>query len=291
MLPVARLTREGLDLHYLHRPAAGNGAIVVFAHGFPGNAFDWNAQFPIFDESFALVAPFMLGTFDGRKAPTARLTAESLCADFAAILQQVDPSGERPLYFIGHDLGCFINTAMMNHYGARSKAIVHINGLGLQQFYTRLFGLSQWRKSFYVLLLQFAAVRYLIAEVLPQRFLKLIYRLCGLAHDDALHLHDKRVFSGIYIYKVLFKLTRRFLGQPIVVSPTPAVFIWGNRDAFLDIPTQKEADQFYQQAEIRIVKGGHWVNRSNAAHVNRILAGLASQWKSPSQQSPNDAAV
>lgn len=288
--------RDGLDIHFLHVPARTQpeGAeatcvpILVLSHGFPGNAFDWGEQLELFP-SFEVLAPFMHGTFDGKRVPKSRIASESLLQDMEAMLETVDPAGTRPLYFVGHDLGCFLNVTLAERFGERVRGLVNINGVGMQQYYSRLFGPSQWIKSFYVVFLQFALFRALVARWLPGPFLRLIYRRCGVERGDTLFAHDKRVFSSIYVYKVLLKRMRSFIGKPVRKIAAPTVFIWGNRDAFLDIPHRREVDRFYSAGEVRVIKGGHWVSRSNAAHVNRILAAVADKWLSAARDAGGKA--
>ena len=95
---------------------------------------------------------------------------------------------------------------------------------------------------------------------------------------DNLFLKGKRVMASIYAYKILFRTIGVYIGAPVRKNSVPCLFIWGNRDAFLDIPSRSEVSRFYENAEIRIVKGEHWVNRSNTKEVNRILENTFNRW-------------
>jgi pimeloyl-ACP methyl ester carboxylesterase len=117
---------------------------------------------------------------------------------------------------------------------------------------------------------------------MPKFFLKIIYNLSHLPSEDTVRLNDKRVFNSIAIYRHLFLSAVKMLHKKIVKLSTPALFLWGKDDAFLNIPTMNEVEKFYERGEIRILQGGHWVMREKPEHVNRILLKTLMRWEQSS---------
>jgi len=279
MYSINSVFRNNEYVYYIDIPAESKDApLLILSHGFPDNAFGWHSQIDKFKGQYHIVAVFMHGTLNNTRVNKKRIESKELILDMLAIIYKTDMSRKKDIYLIGHDLGCFLNNTLYHQLNGRVKGIVNINGLGLQQFYARKFKISQWLKSYYVFLTQLFLTRLLVSKVLPKTFLKLIYKLCKVQKDDPLYNNDERVFRGIYIYRILFKRIFSFLFKKKVKIDTPSLFIWGNRDNFLDIPNLKEVNNFYTKAQVRILPGGHWVHRSQEERTNRILEKSLMTW-------------
>jgi pimeloyl-ACP methyl ester carboxylesterase len=248
-----------------------NAPIALLLHGFPGNAFDWSHQFQMLDKHFQIIAPFMPGVLDGEIKSADRYAMPRIIADLQTVLDTIDPKQSRPIFIVGHDLGCFFAAALADQLKSRVQAVVHINGMGLQQYFHRLHRVSTWLKSFYILLFQFCFIRTFIIRWIPQQILPFIYRKCGLLESDEQFRNDEKVLASIAVYASLFREVWTFLGQAIRRSSHRTLFIWGNADIFLDIPHRREVDRYCENATIRVVRGGHWVSRSAYHQVNSIL--------------------
>jgi epoxide hydrolase 4 len=259
-------------IEYLQLGSANKDApIALLLHGFPGNAFDWSPQFESLGKHCRIIAPFMPGVRDGEIMSDDRYATTKIVAALQTLLDTVDPSRSRPVFIIGHDLGCFFAQALSDQLGSRVRAVVYINGMGLQQYFHRLRRVSTWWKSFYVLLFQIPLIRLLVARWIPKQILPVIYRKCGLALDDPKFLNDERVLASIAIYARLFREIWSYRRQPIRRRAQATLFIWGNADRFLALPRRSEVARFYEDATIRVVRGGHWVSRSASVQVNAIV--------------------
>ncbi len=98
--------------------------------------------------------------------------------------------------------------------------------------------------------------------------------------NNEIYQNDNSVFKGIEIYKHLFRKVFTYIGAPRQKVRVPALFVWGNKDKFLDIPSTDEINQFYDRAQIRVLRGGHWAHHSSGDQFNRILdnwLGLANE--------------
>lgn len=281
MYSIDSIERNGARVHFINIPATSLDAPILFmGHGFPDNSFGWDKQIEAFRGKFHIIAPFMHGTLNNEEVREDRIQFSELLRDVKAILESVQSSPETKIILLGHDLGCFLNHAVYEIYSARVLGIVNLNGLPLPQYVRRKGSLKQWMKSYYILLAQLPIVRAVVKRYYPNYFLKVVYNLSLLSENDEIRGNDQRVFASITIYKLLFRKAIALLAQKPRKVRAPSVFIWGNKDAFLNIPTQDEVDQFHHQGVIRVIRGGHWINRSNSDQVNRILAFTFESWYS-----------
>lgn len=245
--------------------------IILMLHGFPDNAYGFSSQIDSLKERFNIIAPFMHGVLNGERLEKDRITPRELIHDVLFLLREINPSGAKKVYLMGHDLGCFTCTSIAQISPYQIKGIIHINGLGLQQFCNRKFCFSQWVKSYYVLLAQFSFVRALVSKLFPDFFLRLIYGLSFVDKKSRLNSNNSSVFNSIYVYKYLFRKSVSLLGSPTVKLSVPTLFLWGNKDKFLNIPTLDEVDKYYVRGEVRVLPGGHWIHHNASEKVNRIL--------------------
>ena len=224
----------------------------------------------------------MHGTLNAEKVSSERIEIKELIKDIVAIIDEKQINSNIDIYLMGHDLGCFLSTPLYYHYKKRVKGIININGLPLVQYFNRKLDVSQWIKSYYIFIAQSSVARYIISKTLPHKFLDIIYNSSDLKETDPIRKNDSRVFNSIYIYKILFLYILKFFFIKPKKIKAETVFIWGNNDAFLNIPTQDEVDKIHTKGIIRVIKGGHWVMRSNHQHVNRILDLTFSRWEKTS---------
>ncbi|MBT3584870.1 MAG: alpha/beta hydrolase [Halobacteriovoraceae bacterium] len=265
--------------NYIELPSTmADAPILVFLHGFPDNAFGWEKQFEELRGTYHLIAPFMHGTLEDGRLNRRNLELSKIKSDFKKFLVTVNPE-QRELYLVGHDLGCFLGTATAHDQDLKISGLININGLGLSQYVGRKFSLSQWLKSYYILLAQFSFTRKLVSKTMPNFFLKLIYNLSGLSKDDTIRKNDSKALSFIYIYTRLFIRSWDLLFQKTRRLKTPTLFIWGKDDNFLNYPTRTEAGKYFENYAIRIIPGGHWVSRSNYKHVNRLIKMTIENWQ------------
>ena len=110
----------------MHVAEAGEGAPVVFCHGFPELWYSWRHQLPALAAAgWRAIAPDMRG-YGGTDAPPniEDYTQEAICADMAALL---DALGEEQAVFVGHDWGGAVVWNMAQHHPSRVRAVAGIN--------------------------------------------------------------------------------------------------------------------------------------------------------------------
>jgi pimeloyl-ACP methyl ester carboxylesterase len=280
MYCVDSIYRGAEFVHFLNIPANSLDApLVILLHGFPDNAFGWDLQIEALKGQFHLVAPFMPGTLNDQSVNQKRMHSDELKQDLKFIIAKIRKTKSQKIYFIAHDLGSFLSVDICSEMENEVHGLIHINGLGLDQFVSRKFDLTQWLKSYYVLLVQIFLVRTIVQKIMPAYFLDTIYTLSGLSTGDNLRSNDARVFNSITIYKHLFQKSFGHIGRKNKKISIPSLFIWGKDDAFLNIPNLNEVEKFYHKGVVRILEGGHWVSRSRAQQVNRLILKTLGIWE------------
>lgn len=284
MFCIESLSRKDKNIYWIDIPSSRKDApIIIFSHGFPDNSFGWEKQINffhrIFNDKYYIIAPFMHGTLNKENTKLKRIHTNELLKDIEAILKKIDPSNLNPIYLIGHDLGAFLSVAIHDIMPTRINGIVHLNGMGLQQYTHRKFSIRQWLKSYYVILVQLAPIRFIIKNLFPNQLLNIIYKLGKVKQDDPLFNVNKDLFNNLTQYKMIFKRVFYYMGMKISKIKAPTLFIWGHNDIFLNNPTLREVEKFYENAEIRIIEGGHWVQSSSSDHVNTLLKNAFSEWQ------------
>lgn len=271
MYCIDTIFRNGEKIYFINECQDDERDLVIMFHGFPDNAYGFDKQIAQLKEKYNVIVPFMHGTLNNTQVKFNRIHPREIILDVQALLKKFNPTESRRVYLIGHDLGCFTAVGTYEAFPFHIKGLVHINGLGLQQFYSRRFNLSQILKSYYVFLVQLGLVRFAVTKLFPQFFLNLIYKLSLIEKEDELYQNKDSVFKGIEIYQHLFRRVFNYIGAPRQKVRVPTLFVWGNKDKFLDIPSSNEINQFYEKAQIRVLRGGHWAHHSSGPQFNRIL--------------------
>jgi pimeloyl-ACP methyl ester carboxylesterase len=271
MYCVDTIYRNSSRIDFINEVKDSDRDLVIMFHGFPDDSYGFESQIESLKEDYNVIVPFMHGTLNNTEVSDSRISLKQIILDVLYLIKQFNPNGSKRVILMGHDLGSFTAVGTYEAISYQVKAIVHINGLGLQQFCSRKNSLSQWLKSYYVLLVQFRFTQWIVSRVFPNYFLNLIYKLSKIEQGDRLYRNNSRVFKGIRIYKHLFKKSFSYLGSPISKIDVPTLFVWGHKDNFLNIPTIDEVNTFYKNAELRVLKGGHWAHHNSPVQFNRIL--------------------
>ncbi len=111
---------NGVELHVVE---AGNGPLVILAHGFPELAYSWRHQIPVLaDAGYRVLAPDMRGY--GRSSRPEKITdydIEHLTGDLIGLL---DESGQEQAVFVGHDWGSMVVSSLARTHPARVAGVV-----------------------------------------------------------------------------------------------------------------------------------------------------------------------
>lgn len=257
------------SLEQLDAPA--EAPLLLMLHGFPDTARVWEPLMQALQGKYALIAPFVHGTHAPARVPARRYGLSAWCLDLLSLLRRVDPEGSRPVLIVAHDMGGPYAEALAGYLGPRCAGLVLINSLGLNQYFSRVDKPGQWLKSYYIFLFQLQALPELALKALHPFALNQIYSLGGLEAEAPERQSPAHIFAGIEQYRQLFRLVPGRLGKARAPSPTPALFIWGEGDPFLEIPSLSEAEAFHRQAEVRVLPGKHWILRAQAPGIAKYI--------------------
>jgi pimeloyl-ACP methyl ester carboxylesterase len=263
------------DIYYIHCEASKEESPILFlAHGFPDDAFGMSSVIDLYKGKYHIIAPFSPGTLNERVIKAQDVKLDTLVKKTFGILNKHNPDGTKQIYLISHDLGCFLSSRLAEEIGPEHiQGMISINGLGLHQFSSRVTNITQYIKSFYVFLLLIPFFPLIVRDVAPKFFLNIIFKMSGVTKEiNTNHL------APILIYRELFKKSLFLLFKKVNVIEIPTLFLWGNKDKFLNIPDLNEVEKFYKNPTVRILEGGHWIYRSNSKHCLRVISNTMELW-------------
>lgn len=271
MYCVESINRNGNPLNFLHISAdSAKAPMVLLLHGFPDSAYGWNLQIDALKGKFQIIVPFLTKTKN-----------TELKQDLKALVEKIRTGADQKIFVVSHDIGSFLSVDLLQE-GLDIAGLIHINGLGMDQFVSRKFSLKQWLRSSYVFPAQIGLVRGLVRKFFPKAFLNFIYDLSRVHPDDDMRrFNDSSVLDHMAIYKDLLRTYISRLGKKKIFIKTPTLFIWGKDDVFLNLPSLAEVNRYYGAATVRILSGGHWVLRSQSPHVNKLIFQTLHSWGGP----------
>ncbi len=114
------ISSDGVDLHLVE---AGDGPVVILAHGFPELSYSWRHQLPaLADAGYHAVAPDMRGYGrSGRPEEIAAYDIEHLTGDLVAIADDLDVE---QAVFVGHDWGSMVVGSLARMHPDRVAGVV-----------------------------------------------------------------------------------------------------------------------------------------------------------------------
>lgn len=251
--------------------------IVLFLHGYPDSAECWEYQIKELASRFRIVAPYMRGV--GKSEPgdsLRRYGTRSVTLDLMDVLLHVDPSGMRKIYCVGHDLGAVYAWNLASALCQRAAGLVIINGLSIGQMLKRWKNFGQLRKSWYIYLMQLPVIPELIVKSAPKRIMSLAHRLGKLDEEKRPHYDLDGSGRGplkfpINVYRSFFREIPRNISDPVTKVTCPVLVLWGSQDAFLMPPRMDELKMDADDVTVRILEGGHWLQRQEAEKINNLL--------------------
>jgi pimeloyl-ACP methyl ester carboxylesterase len=117
------IATNGVELHVTE---AGEGPLVVLAHGFPELAYSWRHQIPALAAAgYHVVAPDQRGY--GRSSRPDAIEAYDIHHLTADLLGVLDALGEQQAVFVGHDWGSFVVSHQAVMHPDRVTALVNMS--------------------------------------------------------------------------------------------------------------------------------------------------------------------
>lgn len=274
-LSLQHLDINGLPLHslvsdhdYREKP------ILLFLHGFPDSAWVWLPILRQLSSEYSVIAPFVRGTYEDERparVPRQRYGIESWCLDLLSLLNHQDASKSRKVLIIAHDLGGAYGRTLSDYLGEQTQGLIFINSMGVDQYMSRINNWQQWLKSYYIFLFQLQGVTEFFLKGLHPFSLNFIYDRGKLNEMDTMRDEKKYIFGAVEQYRQILRSAPKHLLKKREPSTIPTLFIWGENDPFLEIPTQYEVDKFYQSSQIRVLDGSHWLMKTHTPKIVRYI--------------------
>lgn len=119
------LTSRGYKYSFIYVPAKDNKPTLLFLHGFPSHADDWERQIAHFAPlGYGVIAPDLLGYGDTSKPDSvASYTFKSMSDDIAQVLDHLKLES---VVGVGHDFGANFLGRLAAYYPARFWALVFL---------------------------------------------------------------------------------------------------------------------------------------------------------------------
>jgi pimeloyl-ACP methyl ester carboxylesterase len=263
----------------LHVSVSGEGMPVLLLHGFPENHQSWRHQVaPLVEAGYSSWTPDLRGYGlsdipSGKKA----YSLANLVSDVAAIAKC---TGCPRLHVVGHDWGGVIAWQVAAEHPDIVASLTIMNAPHLQIYKEKLWRSRQWLRSAYIafFLLPFLPERWLSKNGfanLRRIFLHSPVRKGSFSEEDAEGYVQALSRPGsltaalnYYRANLAFPIKP---SKPVTVT-VPALIVWGEQDAALDLSLLDGIDRFCSQSEIRrIADAGHWVQNEAPEEVSRAL--------------------
>jgi pimeloyl-ACP methyl ester carboxylesterase len=246
--------------------------ILLLLHGYPDGPAIWDRQDTYFNDRFQVIRPETRGVLDSERATRlSRMSTEALAFDILEILKAVDPSAQRPVFCAGHDMGAAVAWTLAPLLGTRLKGLIAVNGLSTTQMLRRLFRPSQIKKSWYMFLMQTPVLPEVITTLVPSLVQRFAYAIGDLAPQDRPEIQAQDCKYPLNQYRAFVRELPKLLLNPAPKLTCPVMVLWGSDDAFVLPPTLDELEPYARKVEVRILKGNHWIFRSEAAKVNPLI--------------------
>jgi len=266
-------TLRGLRTAWLQGGVEG-GPIALFLHGFPDAAGSWEAQLQHFAKTHTVVAPYMRGAGPSeRPSRLKRYGRDAAALDILGVLEAVDPSKQKDVYIVGHDLGAVHAWHVADLLQKRVKGLAIINGLTLGQMARRWRRPKQLLKSWYIAAMQVPLLPEALVATFGRPLVAFAHAQGGLApsrRPDFQAVRDA-LAGPLNQYRAFLRETPDALARDRRRLRCPVLVLWGKDDAFLVPPTRTELEAEATAVTVRILPGNHWLHRESPDKINRLL--------------------
>ena len=244
--------------------------IYFFIHGVPDTPECWRAQLDHFKQHGIAVAPYLRGIEPS--LPTrrkSRYSPDGVALDHLEILNRVDPKGHRRVVVIGHDLGGPHAWHLASLLGVRLSHLVVINAPSITLLWRRILASTkQMRKSWYVAFFQLPWISNWYTKTNSANLVRQVYRAGGIQNPG---YDSPGIEPFLEHYRQGIRDLPRALKKGEKIS-APTLVLWGEKDAFLEVPTVAELREVAVSPVIRILPGNHWIQHEMPEKVNHLIS-------------------
>jgi len=282
---------NGVKLHYL---SAGEGDLMLFAHGFPEFCYAWRKQLAEFGRDHLAVAPDLRGyNLSDKPAAVDQYAMPILVEDLHALAGHLGTIPERRKFtLVGHDWGGVVAWAFAAAHPEMLDRLVIINAPHPAVFARELReNPAQQHASQYMLLFRspqteqfLSANNYaaLVETVLGDGLKKGYFTVEDKKAYLAAWSQPGAVTGGLNYYRAAHigpptGAPGEFVAQGAIdpaafIIKVPTLVVWGEKDTYLLTGNLEGLDRFVPDLKIvRIPEGTHWVIHEQPERVNRLI--------------------
>jgi len=278
---------NGVRLHYA---TAGQGKLIMFAHGFPEFWYAWKAQLAEFERDHQAVALDMRGyNLSSKPSAVEQYAVRHLVEDLRALAEAL---GHRRLILVGHDWGGATAWAFAIKHPEWLEKLVIINAPHPAVFARELReNPAQQEASEYMLWFRGATAEPLLSADGFARLEQVV--LADLLARGAFTDADRRAYleawaqpgaltGGLNYYRAARVGPPARDGAPVrgtvgelagdTTVRVPTLVLWGERDRALLTGNLDGLERYVPDLTIRrIPDGTHWLVHEQPALVNRLI--------------------
>jgi pimeloyl-ACP methyl ester carboxylesterase len=261
---------------------AGEGPLVLCAHGFPDTFRTYREQIPALRAAgYQIASVCMRGYAPSSPSRLGRYDVPSLGRDLCAVAKALSP--DQPVRLLGHDWGAIAAYAAT---ALRPDRFSHLVTMAVPHFRVaapRYLRPSQWRRSWYVAMFQFRglAERRVLAK--DMAVIEQLWRdwspgyLCPPEEMAFVKAALRPHFSGVLDYYRAAFAPAGLLGEArrLLFSRTdvPAMYVHGEQDGCVGVELCRGIESAYLRGveTLRVPKAGHFVHLEEPVLVNRKL--------------------
>jgi pimeloyl-ACP methyl ester carboxylesterase len=275
---------NGIRLHYAR---AGQGRLILFAHGFPEFWFQWRRQLDEFERDFLVAAPDLRGyNLSDKPTDIGQYEISFIVDDLRALAAHL---GQEKFVLVGHDWGGVMCWVLAARYPQAVEKLVILNAPHPAVFARELReNAAQREASQYVLLFRSSAAEGLLSSnnfaVLEERVLGDALRRNTLTESERQAYLEAwsrpgALTGGLNYYRALRpdaatleELSSALdLGMAVRVT-VPTLVIWGEQDRALLTGNLSGIEEFVPNVRVhRIPDASHWVVQEQPDVVNRLI--------------------
>ncbi|SFJ41998.1 alpha/beta fold hydrolase [Amycolatopsis sacchari] len=271
--------------------AAGEGPLVVLAHGFPDLALTWRLQIPVLVEAgFRVLAPDMRG-YGGSSRPRER-SAYALRTVGLDLIGLLEHEGADAAHFVGHDWGaaCVWQLGLDHPAAVRSLAGFSVPYTAPAPAPPTRILRARWGEQFYQIRFQEAGpaeallmrdVERALAAIFSDRYdlLDTGTPVCppGWLPPEmfgriAAQFRRTGFAGGLNYYRNIDDNWRHTKAAPERVFRQPSLFVTGSEDPVTTFMRSEPGARAFEDLRTVVVEGaGHWVHQQAPDTVNEAL--------------------
>jgi pimeloyl-ACP methyl ester carboxylesterase len=270
-----KVEANGLTFNVLD---AGAGPGVLLLHGFPDSHRLWRNQVPaLLEAGFRVVAPDLRGFGESdRPEGVEAYSIGHILDDLRGILRAL---GLPKVHVVGHDWGSAVAWMLATAEPGKVDRLVAVS-VGHPGAFARA-GVAQWRRSWYILLFQFAGVAEEVLRRDDWKFLAQFARSGDIERYREDLSRPGALTAALNWYRANMPPEVMVMADPPPFPPiaSPVMGVWGAFDEALGEGQMKGSEDYvtgpwrYERLE----HAAHWVPLERPEELNALLLGFLSE--------------